>query len=58
MTRSEAISILDDVDNGSKEVTEWEADFIDSVMKQSDDLFWSPSSRQAEVIANLKAKYL
>jgi hypothetical protein len=58
LNRERAINLLDDLDNCDKEVTEWEADFIDSLLKNTDDLFWAPPDSQAAVLIRMKEAYL
>jgi hypothetical protein len=58
MTRDEALSILDDLDNCDRSVSEWEADFLDSMLKQSERPGWSPTEKQAAILERMKGKYL
>lgn len=58
MDRDSAISIIDDLDQMDREVTDWEADFLDSLQKQSDRTTWLPSPKQAETLEKMRRKYL
>lgn len=46
------------IDEGDFEVTDWEADFIDGIMKRLDHPTWTPSTKQAITLLNLKETYL
>jgi len=58
MTRDEAISILDDLDNMDRSVSDWEADFIDSLLTKAVYINWTPTTKQATTIQRMKEKYL
>jgi len=53
-SNEERRQLLEEVDTGIAEVTEWEADFINSVLSQTYP--WTP--RQIEYIDRLLDKYL
>ena len=58
MTKDEALSLLDDLDEMEQLVTDWESDFLDSLLKQSDQENWRPSCAQVDVLNKMKEKYL
>lgn len=59
MTREEAIDILTDVDECDKAVTDYEAEFIDSLMQRyENNKAWEPTPNQAKVIRNMREVYL
>jgi hypothetical protein len=59
MGRELAISIIDDLDECGRSVTDWEAEFLDSLMKQFEkSLTWVPSRKQTAILEQMKIKYL
>jgi hypothetical protein len=55
MTRDEALAILDLVDDpASVRVDAYDANLIDSLLKQSDRPGWTPSDRQQTQLLRLK----
>lgn len=52
MTADDALGLLDDLDNGDVQLTDWEADFLDSVMRQC-ELGYDPTGRQAMILQKL-----
>jgi len=58
MDRDSALSLMDDLDDMDREVTDWEADFLDSLKRQSDRFTWRPSPRQAQALEKMRSKYL
>jgi hypothetical protein len=59
MTRDEALALLDDLDNQPREVSEWEANFLDSLMKQSErNPTWRPTDKQAATLERMRERYL
>jgi hypothetical protein len=53
MKRTDAIEIAERIDAMDHEVTDWEADFIESILKSDRD----PSPRQAKVLEDMLSKY-
>ena len=53
-----ALAILNEIDNGDFEVTDWEADFIQSILRQSKQWTFKLSDRQKAVIERMEEKYL
>jgi len=53
-----ALAILNEIDNGDFEVTDWEADFIQSILRQSKQWTFKLSDRQKAVIEEMEEKYL
>lgn len=53
MNRAEAKELAERLDGMDCEVTDWEADFIESVLKSDRD----PSPKQAKVLENMLSKY-
>lgn len=51
----EYMNILRDIDNGNKQVSDWEATFIESILKRNPA---SLSPKQIDVIIRMKQKYL
>lgn len=49
------LDVLEDIDSGDYDVTEWEADFIESLLKTRP---YALSDRQAAVIQRMALKYL
>lgn len=59
LTHNEAISMLDDLDNMDRQVTDWEADFLDSLLKCAENRpTWVPTERQATVLERMYRKYI
>jgi len=59
MTHDEALSLLDDLDNCGGPVTNWESEFLDSLLKQLEsDAARVPSAAQQETLREMKEKYL
>ena len=52
MNIEDAQSKLDDIDNKGSAVTDWEAEFIDSMLKQTDKGI-PPTDKQAEMINSI-----
>ena len=49
---------LDELDESGKGLTDWEINFIDSLMKQYDaDPTWSPPGNQAEKLQQIYDKW-
>ena len=53
--RERYLEILEDIDSGDYDVTEWEAEFIESLLKNRP---YALSDRQAAVIQRMALKYL
>lgn len=53
-----ALAILNEIDNGDFEVSDWEADFIQSILRQSKQWTFKLSDRQKAVIEEMEEKYL
>lgn len=53
-----ALAILNEIDNGSFEVNDWEATFIQSILKQSKNWNFKLSNKQKAVIERMEEKYL
>jgi len=53
-----ALAILNEIDNGDFEVTDWEADFIQSILRQSKQWTFKLSNKQKAVIERMEEKYL
>lgn len=58
MGRRMVEEIVYGIDEGSKEVTDWEADFLDGIMKRLEHPTWTPSPKQAQKLLDLKEIYL
>lgn len=53
MNRAEAQEIAERIDGMEQEVTDWEADFLESILKSDRD----PSPKQAKVLEDMLSKY-
>jgi hypothetical protein len=53
-----ALAILNEIDNGDFEVSDWEADFIQSILRQSKQWTFKLSNKQKAVIERMEEKYL
>ena len=59
MTRDEALSLIDGLDNQPREVNEWEAEFLDSLMKRSErNPNWKPSGPEELCLERMRERYL
>jgi len=53
-----ALAILNEIDNSDFVVNEWEAEFIQSILRQSKHWTFRLSDRQKAAIERMEAKYL
>lgn len=51
-------SLLDELDNLDTEVSKWEAQFLESLLSQVDNVGFTLSSRQEAILERMKEKYL
>ena len=52
MTNEEAQNLLDDIDSQGREITDWELDFIDQMLKKTDQGY-EPTVKEAAVIRRI-----
>jgi len=53
-----ALAILNEIDNGDFEISDWEVNFIQSILKQSKNWKFKLSDKQKAVIEKMEEKYL
>jgi hypothetical protein len=52
VTNDEAQALLDDIDTNGTGLTDWEADFVDDMLKKTDDGY-GPTNREAEKLCQI-----
>lgn len=52
MSPDEAARMLDEIDQDGHGLTDWEVEFVDSMLKKSDDGY-APSAKEAGIIRSL-----
>lgn len=55
MSNEEAQRILDDIDNNARGLTDWEIDFVDSMLRKTDQGY-EPTPKEAQIINTIKRK--
>jgi len=59
MNRERACVLLDELnDDETPPMNAWAIEFVDSLLKQSEDLNWRPTEKQAAKIKELHAQYV